>query len=54
MRSLCWFKQLVRNEGLLAVGAEYSLGIGIVEFFEGEERDEYGTPVDRPVFASLR
>ena len=28
-------EQLIQNEGLLVVGAEYSLDTGIVEFFEG-------------------
>jgi carbonic anhydrase len=28
-------KQLIRNDGLLVVGAEYSLETGIVTFFEG-------------------
>lgn len=30
-------EQLVRNEGLLVVGAEYSLETGVVEFFDGVE-----------------
>lgn len=30
-------EQLVRNEGLLVVGAEYSLETGMVEFFDGAE-----------------
>ena len=30
-------EQLVRNEGLLVVGAEYSLETGMVEFFDGVE-----------------
>lgn len=28
-------EQLIRNEGLLVVGAEYSLETGVVEFFDG-------------------
>jgi carbonic anhydrase len=28
-------EQLIRNEGLLVVGAEYSLATGVVEFFDG-------------------
>jgi len=28
-------EQLIQNEGLLVVGAEYSLETGVVEFFEG-------------------
>ena len=28
-------EQLIRNDGLLVVGAEYSLGTGVVTFFEG-------------------
>ena len=30
-------EQLVRDEGLLVVGAEYSLETGMVEFFDGAE-----------------
>ena len=30
-------EQLIRNEGLLVVGAEYSLETGVVEFFDGVE-----------------
>ena len=29
-------EQLIRDEGLLVVGAEYSLDTGVVEFFDGE------------------
>jgi carbonic anhydrase len=32
-------EQLVRNEGLLVVGAEYSLETGIVEFFDGASKE---------------
>jgi carbonic anhydrase len=28
-------EQLIRNDGLLVIGAEYSLETGIVTFFEG-------------------
>jgi len=28
-------EQLIRNEGLMVVGAEYSLETGVVEFFDG-------------------
>jgi carbonic anhydrase len=28
-------EQLIRHEGLMVVGAEYSLETGIVEFFDG-------------------
>jgi carbonic anhydrase len=28
-------EQLIQNDGLLVVGAEYSLETGIVEFFDG-------------------
>jgi carbonic anhydrase len=28
-------EQLIRNDGLLVVGAQYSLATGIVEFFDG-------------------
>jgi carbonic anhydrase len=28
-------EQLIQNEGLMVVGAEYSLETGLVEFFEG-------------------
>ena len=28
-------EQLIRNEGLLVVGAEYSLETGVVDFFDG-------------------
>jgi carbonic anhydrase len=28
-------EQLVRHDGLLVVGAEYSLETGLVDFFEG-------------------
>jgi carbonic anhydrase len=28
-------EQLIRDEGVLVVGAEYSLETGVVEFFEG-------------------
>jgi carbonic anhydrase len=31
-------EQLVRKDGLLVVGAEYSLETGVVEFYTGEER----------------
>jgi carbonic anhydrase len=31
-------EQLIRDEGLLIVGAEYSLETGIVEFFDGEPK----------------
>ena len=30
-------EHLIQNEGLLVVGAEYSLETGVVEFFEGLE-----------------
>jgi carbonic anhydrase len=29
-------EQLITDEGLLVVGAEYSLETGVVEFFDGE------------------
>jgi carbonic anhydrase len=32
-------EQLIRNEGLLIVGAEYSLETGIVDFFDGVSED---------------
>ncbi len=32
-------EQLIRNEGLLVVGAEYSLETGVVEFLDGVEND---------------
>jgi carbonic anhydrase len=28
-------EQLIRDEGLLVVGAEYSLETGVVDFFDG-------------------
>jgi carbonic anhydrase len=28
-------EQLIRNDGLLVVGAEYSLETGVVDFFDG-------------------
>jgi carbonic anhydrase len=28
-------EQLIQNDGLLVVGAEYSLKTGVVEFFDG-------------------
>ena len=31
-------EQLIRNDGLRVVGAEYSVETGVVEFFDGEER----------------
>jgi carbonic anhydrase len=31
-------EQLIRNDGLRVVGAEYSIETGVVEFFDGEER----------------
>ena len=31
-------EQLIRNDGLMVVGAEYAIETGVVEFFEGEER----------------
>ena len=33
-------EQLIRNDGLLVVGAEYSLATGIVDFFDGVPEDE--------------
>lgn len=33
-------ERLIRDDGLLVVGAEYSLETGIVEVFDGVERDE--------------
>jgi carbonic anhydrase len=33
-------EQLIRNDGLLVVGAEYSLDTGIVDFFDGVPDDE--------------
>lgn len=32
-------EQLIRDDGLLVVGAEYSLETGIVEFFDGSDPD---------------
>lgn len=32
-------EQLVRNDGLLVVGAEYSLATGVVDFFDGVPKD---------------
>jgi carbonic anhydrase len=32
-------EQLAAEEGLLVVGAEYSLETGLVDFFEGVPRD---------------
>ncbi len=32
-----FLEQLIRNDGLLVVGAEYSVETGIVEFFDGTE-----------------
>ena len=32
-------EQLIENEGLLVVGAEYSVETGVVEFFDGAEAD---------------
>jgi carbonic anhydrase len=32
-------EQLIKNEGLLVVGAEYSVETGVVEFFDGIEAD---------------
>ena len=33
-------EQLIRNDGLLVIGAEYSLATGIVDFFDGVPEDE--------------
>lgn len=33
-------EQLIRNDGLLVVGAEYSLETGVVDFFDGVPEDE--------------
>jgi carbonic anhydrase len=33
-------EQLIQNEGLLVVGAEYSLETGEVDFFDGAAREE--------------
>ena len=33
-------EQLIRDQGLLVVGAEYSLETGVVEFFDGDFRAE--------------
>ena len=33
-------EKLVRNDGLLVVGAEYSLETGVVDFFDGVPEDE--------------
>lgn len=44
-------EQLIRNDGLLVVGAEYSLETGIVEFFDGVELGSHGAPAGRPAFA---
>ena len=32
-------EQLIQNEGLLVVGAEYSIETGVVEFFDGADAD---------------
>jgi carbonic anhydrase len=32
-------EQLIRNDGLLVIGAEYSLKTGIVDFFDGVPED---------------
>jgi carbonic anhydrase len=32
-------EQLIRNDGLLVVGAEYSLETGVVDFFDGVPDD---------------
>jgi carbonic anhydrase len=34
-------EQLIRDDGLLVVGAEYSLDTGAVEFFDGVPADSF-------------
>jgi carbonic anhydrase len=34
-------EELIRNEGLMVVGAEYSLDTGVVEFFDGADNARY-------------
>jgi carbonic anhydrase len=41
-------EQLIQHEGLLVVGAEYSLETGLVEFLDAEEIDQRGGAVDAP------
>ena len=44
-------EQLIQTEGLLVVGAEYSLETGIVDFFDGVP-DAIGDEIQRPLLAA--
>jgi carbonic anhydrase len=37
-------EQLIRDDGLFVVGAEYSLETGVVEFFDGASATSWATP----------
>ena len=41
-------EHLIRNEGLVVVGAEYSLETGVVDFFDGVPQDTAGPAADAP------
>jgi len=45
-------EQLIQNEGLVIVGAEYALETGVVEFFDGVSGAVAGSPM--PAFSPPR